>query len=84
MGTGNRAALGPVGATYGSGLVDFLRGDPTLFVRVDEVDAAWQYIDGIHAGWRAVNQRPQKYLAGSWGPTSAIALAERHGHSWYE
>mgnify|MGYP002282133502 CR=1 FL=1 len=32
----------------------------------------------------AVNQRPQKYLAGSWGPTSAIALAERHGHSWYE
>jgi glucose-6-phosphate 1-dehydrogenase len=53
-------------------------------VRVDEVDAAWQYIDGIHAGWRAVNQRPQKYLAGSWGPTSAIALAERHGHSWYE
>jgi glucose-6-phosphate 1-dehydrogenase len=65
-------------------LLDFLRGDPTLFVRVDEVDAAWQYIDGIHAGWRAVNQRPQKYLAGSWGPTSAIALAERHGHSWYE
>ena len=65
-------------------LLDFLRGDPTLFVRVDEVDAAWQYIDGIHAGWAATNQRPQKYLAGSWGPTSAIALAERHGHSWYE
>jgi glucose-6-phosphate 1-dehydrogenase len=65
-------------------LLDFLRGDPTLFVRVDEVDAAWEYIDGIHAGWTATNQRPQKYLAGSWGPTSAIALAERHGHSWYE
>jgi glucose-6-phosphate 1-dehydrogenase len=65
-------------------LLDFLRGDPTLFVRVDEVDAAWQYIDGIHEGWRNTGLKPQKYLAGSWGPTSAIALAERHGHSWYE
>ena len=43
-------------------------------------------IDGLRTDEQtsATNQRPQKYLAGSWGPTSAIALAERHGHSWYE
>ena len=65
-------------------LLDLLAGDATLFVRRDEVEAAWRWIDGIYAGWRTVGMAPRPYPAGSWGPAAAIALTERHGHSWHE
>jgi len=65
-------------------LLDALQGNSTLFVRRDEIAAAWEWIDGICAGWMKSGLAPKAYPAGSWGPTSAIALAERHGHSWYE
>ena len=63
-------------------LLDLLDGDPTLFVRRDEVEAQWTWIDGIRAGWAANRMTPKAYPAGSWGPTAAIALAERDGVSW--
>jgi glucose-6-phosphate 1-dehydrogenase len=65
-------------------LLDALKGNTTLFVRRDEVEAAWAWIDGIQEGWRRAGQAPKPYPSGTWGPTSAIALAERNGHSWYE
>ncbi len=65
-------------------LLDLLHGDATLFVRRDEVVAAWDWIDGIRKGWRDAGMRPRPYPAGSWGPAAAIALTERHGHSWHE
>lgn len=65
-------------------LLDLLHGDATLFVRRDEVVAAWDWIDGIRRGWRDAGMRPRPYPAGSWGPAAAIALTERHGHSWHE
>lgn len=65
-------------------LLDVLRNAPALFVRRDEVKAAWQWIDGIIDGWRATGQAVKPYAAGSWGPTAAIALTERNGHSWHE
>jgi glucose-6-phosphate 1-dehydrogenase len=65
-------------------LLDVLRNNSALFVRRDEVQAAWQWIDGIIEGWRATGQKVKPYGAGSWGPTAAIALAERNGHSWHE
>jgi glucose-6-phosphate 1-dehydrogenase len=65
-------------------LLDALKGNTTLFVRRDEVEAAWQWIDGIQNSWRATRQTVKPYPAGTWGPTAAIALTERHGHSWYE
>jgi glucose-6-phosphate 1-dehydrogenase len=65
-------------------LLDALKNNSTLFVRRDEVEAAWSWIDGIQDSWRATRQSVKPYPAGSWGPTSAIALTERHGHSWYE
>jgi glucose-6-phosphate 1-dehydrogenase len=65
-------------------LLDVLRGNSALFVRRDEVEAAWQWIDGIIAGWHSTGMKPKPYAAGSWGPTGAIALPERHGHSWHE
>ncbi len=65
-------------------LLDLLHGDATLFVRRDEVVAAWDWIDGIRRGWADAGMRPRAYPAGSWGPVAAIALSERHGHSWHE
>ena len=65
-------------------LLDLIEGDPTLFVRRDEVEAQWGWIDGIRAGWAAGDVRPKSYPAGSWGPSAAIALTERDGVSWHE
>jgi len=63
---------------------DALTGSGTLFVRRDEVEAAWRWVDQILGGWTARGQEPKAYPAGTWGPTSALALPERHGHSWRE
>ncbi len=65
-------------------LLDLIEGDPTLFVRRDEVEAQWQWIDGIHAGWEANGMKPKSYASGSWGPSAAIALIERDGASWHD
>ena len=63
-------------------LLDLIEGDPTLFVRRDEVEAQWEWIDGIRAAWAEAGMTPKPYAAGTWGPSSAIALAERYGVSW--
>ena len=65
-------------------LLDVFRGNSALFVRRDEVEASWKWIDGIIEGWRTTGHQCKSYSAGSWGPTAAIALTERHGHSWHE
>jgi glucose-6-phosphate 1-dehydrogenase len=65
-------------------LTDVIRGDPTLFMRRDEVEASWRWIEPIIEGWRASAQRPLRYAAGTWGPSAAIALIEREGRSWHE
>jgi glucose-6-phosphate 1-dehydrogenase len=65
-------------------LLDLIGGDSTLFVRRDEVEAQWTYIDGIRAGWKAIGMTPKTYGAGTWGPSAAIALTERDGVSWYD
>jgi glucose-6-phosphate 1-dehydrogenase len=65
-------------------LLDLIEGDPTLFVRRDEVEAQWQWIDGVRAAWSASGAPPRPYAAGNWGPSAAIALAEREGASWNE
>ncbi|WP_338445389.1 glucose-6-phosphate dehydrogenase [Pelagerythrobacter marensis] len=65
-------------------LLDLLEGDQTLFVRRDEVEAQWEWIDAIRAGWSEQGLKPRTYTAGSWGPSAAIALAERDGVTWHE
>lgn len=64
--------------------LDAIEGNGTLFVRRDETEAAWQWVDAIHDGWRANDLAPKPYPAGTWGPSSAVTLAERHGHVWRE
>lgn len=65
-------------------LLDLIEGDQTLFVRRDEVEAQWAWIDGIRRVWEENAIHPQPYSAGSWGPTAAIALAAKDGVAWNE
>jgi glucose-6-phosphate 1-dehydrogenase len=65
-------------------LLDFIEGDPTLFVRRDEVEAQWEWIDALREGWASHQMRPQLYAAGTWGPPEAIGLTERDGVSWHD
>jgi len=61
-----------------------LEGDTTLFVRRDEVEAQWTWIDSIVGGWRESDQKVVPYAAGTWGPSAGIALIERDGASWHD
>jgi glucose-6-phosphate 1-dehydrogenase len=65
-------------------LLDFIEGEPTLFVRRDEVEAQWEWIDAIRDGWASDQMRAQSYAAGTWGPVDAIALTKRDGVSWHD
>ena len=64
--------------------IDAIEDDGTLFVRRDEVETAWHWVDDILHGWRDSGQGPKRYPAGTWGPSSAVSLTDRHGHSWRE
>jgi len=65
-------------------LLDVVRGNQTLFMRRDEVEAAWRWIDPILEAWDTNKDSVKPYTAGSWGPSAAIALIERDGRTWYE
>ncbi|MFZ5637882.1 MAG: glucose-6-phosphate dehydrogenase [Pseudomonadota bacterium] len=64
--------------------LDAIEGNGTLFVRRDETEAAWQWVDAILDGWSHAGSTPKSYAAGTWGPNAALAMTERHGHSWRE
>jgi glucose-6-phosphate 1-dehydrogenase len=64
-------------------LMEVLRGNPALFMRRDEVDAAWEFVDGIIEGWEKSKQKVESYVAGSWGPSASSLLLDRDGRSWY-
>jgi glucose-6-phosphate 1-dehydrogenase len=63
-------------------LMEVLRGNPALFMRRDEVEAAWGWIDDIIAGWEEAKQKVEPYVAGSWGPTAASLMLDRDGRGW--
>jgi glucose-6-phosphate 1-dehydrogenase len=65
-------------------LMDVVRGNQTLFMRRDEVEAAWAWIDPILEAWRAGGEPPKAYTAGTWGPSAAVALIERDGRTWHD
>ncbi|MBH9537243.1 glucose-6-phosphate dehydrogenase [Novosphingopyxis sp. YJ-S2-01] len=65
-------------------LLDLVEGDQTLFVRRDEVEAQWKWIDAIRDSWKTSGKTPKPYNSGGWGPSSAIALTERDGVSWHD
>ena len=66
-------------------LLEAMAGDATLFIRRDEVEAAWQIVDGIRRAWdgKPLSDR-EFYAAGTWGPVAAEDLLARDGHAWRE
>jgi glucose-6-phosphate 1-dehydrogenase len=66
-------------------LLEAMAGDATLFIRRDEVETAWQFVDSIRKGWegKALSNR-EFYAAGTWGPVAADDLLAQSGHAWHE
>jgi glucose-6-phosphate 1-dehydrogenase len=65
-------------------LMDVIRGDQTLFMRGDEVEAAWSWADRMIAGWEQSTDRPRPYDSGSSGPEDALMLMHRDNRRWRE
>ena len=65
-------------------LLEVMIGDQSLFVRRDEVEEAWKWVDGIFSAWKASNEKPEPYQAGTWGPVASIAQLAREDRAWYE
>ncbi|WP_158963515.1 glucose-6-phosphate dehydrogenase [Chachezhania sediminis] len=72
----------PVADAYERLIMDVIRGNQTLFMRGDEVEAAWAWTDPIIDGWEIRGDRPEVYPGGSTGPTGADALVARDGRVW--
>jgi glucose-6-phosphate 1-dehydrogenase len=63
-------------------LLDAMAGDSTLFVRRDEAEQAWKWVDEVSEAWADAGTKPNDYVAGTWGPQAADALLARTGRSW--
>jgi glucose-6-phosphate 1-dehydrogenase len=64
-------------------LLDCMIGDPTLFTRADEVEAAWKLIDPIESAWRDGRPPLAMYAAGTWGPPAAARLLQDDAREWH-
>ncbi len=71
-------------SAYERMLLDVIRADQTLFMRADELGAAWGWVDGIIEGWEANSQPALKYNAGSWGPVESTVMLSRDGRQWFD
>jgi glucose-6-phosphate 1-dehydrogenase len=65
-------------------LVDVIKGRLTHFMRRDELEAAWAWVDPILQGWQQLQEKPRTYPAGSWGPAASSALMARENLTWSE
>ncbi len=63
-------------------LLDALSGDSTLFVRRDEAEQAWKWVDEVSEAWQGAAFKPHDYPAGAWGPDAADLLLSRTGREW--
>lgn len=64
-------------------LLESMRGNQSLFVRKDEVEESWKWVDSIISTWSKENIPLYKYPAGSWGPNDSNKLINKNGHRWY-
>jgi len=65
-------------------LMDVVRGNLALFMRRDEVEAAWEWIDDLIEAWASVDTLPDNYAAGGDGPVSSAVLMDRDDREWWE
>ncbi|MBV8649339.1 glucose-6-phosphate dehydrogenase [Paludibacterium sp.] len=65
-------------------LLDVIRGRLGLFMRSDELVAAWRWVEPIMHAWEHSTTPPKQYTAGTWGPAASSALLSRDGIAWHE
>lgn len=65
-------------------LLDVIRGNLSLFVRRDEQEAAWRWVEPLLNHWQSGQAPVKRYMAGSWGPNASSAMMSRAGASWPE
>ena len=65
-------------------LLEAMLQNQSWFVRRDEVEQAWMWVDDIIRAWVKSGDKPDLYPAGSWGPTSSVSLIARDGRQWDE
>jgi glucose-6-phosphate 1-dehydrogenase len=75
------AFLEEVPDAYQRLLLDLMLGDPTLFIRADETEGAWDILEPVMRAW-AENGKVFFYPAGTWGPEEADDLLARDGRGW--
>ena len=63
-------------------IMDVIRGDQTLFMRGDEVEAAWEWVDPVLYNWKSLREKPEAYEPGSDGPRGSDELLQRDGRRW--
>lgn len=78
----NKAFHQPIADAYERLLLEIMRGKQALFVHRDEVEAAWKWVDSIMKAWTTEHEAPKPYQAGTWGPSSAVALIAKDGRTW--
>jgi glucose-6-phosphate 1-dehydrogenase len=97
-GTGQQESLSPVSldldfdkafaenrvGAYERLLLDAIAGRLNLFVRSDEQEQAWRWVEPILHAWSKDTTGPRPYAAGTWGPAAASALVARDGFAWSE
>ncbi len=85
---GMRVRRTPLDMSFAEGFTEDWRMpdayDQTLFMRGDEVEAAWEWIDPIIAAWEGSGTRPEKYDQGSTGPLAAVEMIARDHRRWRE
>ncbi|WP_175953442.1 glucose-6-phosphate dehydrogenase [Burkholderia sp. BCC0405] len=79
-----QALAGRRAEAYERLLIDVIRGRLTHFMRCDELEAAWAWIDPILKGWKALGDKPRSYIAGTFGPAASSALMARENMVWSE
>jgi len=67
---------------YATLLLDVIRGDRSLFIRFDEVEAAWRVIDPVLSAWSSAEPPLYEYAPGSWGPVESAQLFQEPKHRW--
>ncbi len=75
---------GHVANAYERLILETMIGNQSLFIRRDEVERSWAWIDSIVEAWEASNEPPRPYPAGSGGPVASVALLARDGREWEE
>ena len=63
-------------------LLDVIKGNPSLFVRRDEIEASWKWIDNIINLWKSEDVPMEEYISGGWGPSNADLLIKRDFRAW--